>query len=120
MKLNKKKQVRKEDLFNCSRELYPKIETVLSNIGFQLLELSFTSEHQTNYLRVTIKHPEHSVSLKDCELVSKKIEQTLDEEDLVPFSYSFEVQSSGTDSVNKDKKDEHCFTLKNSGLIIKA
>ena len=120
MKSKKKKQIDFAELKRCEDMLWPKVSPMVTELGFSLAELTFTNEHQTNYLRLTIKHPEHSVSLNDCELISRKVDEVLDEQDLIPFAYILEVQSSGSESHNTYSEPKYEFTIENAGLVVKA
>ena len=111
-----KKQMSNHELSKYSKELLPLLAKIVSGLGFHLLELSCISENQTNYLRLTILHPDHQISLDDCELVSKGVEKELDCKNLIPFSYVLEVQSQGTDK----GRIEHEFVLKSLGLTVKT
>ena len=112
----KKQKATAHDLSSYSKELRPRIDEIVSNLGFALLQVLFVQELDTNYLRLTISHPNKSISLDDCELVSKEIEKELDPKNLIPFSYNLEVQSPGADNI----ESEHQFVLEKSGLIIKS
>ena len=119
MKHKKEKQINNYDLLKYSRDLQPHAEKTVSGLGFRLLRLSFTKENQVNYLRLTVTHPERKISLDDCELISKEVEKELDTKNLIPVSYTLEVQSPGIDNDFKDSGN-YQFELKDSGLVIKA
>lgn len=84
-----------------SNQLQPVLEQLVADLGYQLLKLVFVCENHINYLRLTILHPDHLISLDDCELVSKAVEKELDKKDLIPFSYTLEVESPG---INENKE----------------
>jgi len=113
------KKISKEELDKYSRELKPAMEKTVTNLGFVLAELSFVSEHNTNYLRLTISHPDHSVFVDECELVSKEVEKELDLKNYIPFPYILEVQSPGPNQENKEGKT-HEFVIENLGLTVKV
>ena len=123
-----KKQISNQVLSKYSSDLQPIIEKITHDLGFRLLEVSFTNEHQTNYLRLTISHPIHPISLSACELVSKEVEKELDLKNLIPFSYILEVQSPGINDKrdiasnvsDSDKEKQYEFVLDNLGLIVKS
>lgn len=120
MSRKKEKQVDNYTLSKYCKELFPILESTVDKLGFHLFELSFVKENNTNYLRLTIKHSEHEISLDDCELVSKQVEKELDSRDLIPFPYTLEVQSPGINKSKEIKKDEHEFILENLGLTVKS
>ena len=117
--MNSKKtgRISNAELKTFSDSLQSFVKKIVSNLGFQLLDLSFVNENNTNYLRVTVKHPVHRISINDCELISKEIEKELDKKNSIPFSYLLEVQSSG---ISNSGKTEHEFILEKIGLTIKA
>lgn len=119
MKHKKKKQISKEQLSWYSKQLKPKVDSITANLGYKFLDLTFVNENQINYLRITISHPEHHVSLDDCEIVSRKIEKILDQENLIPFPYMLEVQSPGSNKENLNLY-EHSFELKDLNLVVKS
>lgn len=99
------------------KNLQPTVEKAVDSLGFRLVNISFVNENSTNFLRLTINHPEHSISIDDCELVSKKIEKELDNKNLISFSYLLEVQSPG---IEKEANQKHEFVLEKLGLTIKV
>ena len=121
MKQKREKQVSNQEMVKYSSSLHPKIKKIVANLGFDLLEVLFTRENHTNYLRITISHPDHLVTLNDCELASKEIEKELDKEDPIPFSYLLELQSPGINKRTVDNNSiEYSFKLENLGLVIKS
>ncbi len=115
----KLKKISSDELATCSKKLLPLVQQAIHETGFHLLSLTLTSENQTNYLRLTIIHPKRHIAIEDCELVSRSIEQKLDNEDLIPFSYILEVQSPGIDK-SLEQNGSYQFTLKNLGLVIQS
>ena len=115
----KEKHITNEELaMHCSK-LLPLVEKIVLNSGFRLLKLAFISESGRYCLRLTITHYDRSISLTDCELVTKKVEKELDLKDPIPFSYILEVESPGIDIESK-KKVEHQFVLEPLGLTVKS
>lgn len=119
MKHKKKKQISKEQLAWYSKQLKPKVESTIANLGYKFLDLTFINENQTNYLRITISHSERPASLSDCEIISRKVEKVLDQENLIPFPYMLEVQSPGSNKENLNLY-EHSFELKDLNLVVKS
>jgi ribosome maturation factor RimP len=91
----------------------------VKELGFNLIEVSFKNENQTNYLRVTVMHDDRSVSTGDCEVVSRSVGKELDSSDLIPFSYMLEVQSKGIDKGTVQNL-EHEFVLEKIGLTVRS
>ncbi len=79
------------------------IEPLLRSMGYKLFDVEFRRERGWT-LRVIIDK-EGGISLKDCELVSRRLSPLLDVEDPIPFPYLLEVSSPG---LNRElKKPEH-------------
>lgn len=97
MKFKKRKSVSSFDMSKYTKQLEPMIERIVFSLGYKFIGLSLINEEQTNYLRVTISHEKHSITLDDCELVSKEIGRELDKKDPIPFPYNLEVQSNSSD-----------------------
>lgn len=118
--MNKKKfQITSEQLSRYKNKLYPIIETVVNASDLQLIEISFVKENAMIYLRITIMHPDRQITLDDCEAVSKQISKELDSKEVIPLSYTLEVQSAGIEN-ETISGDSHAFTLKDLGLVIKS
>ena len=97
----------------------PVIEKVVRELKFYLVEASFINENQTNYLRLTIMHEEHPVSIQDCEIVSRNVGKELDSSNLIPFSYVLEVQSRGAITASP-QNPVHEFVLEKIGLTVRS
>ena len=93
----KKQNIDSYKLSACAEKVRPLINEVVSHNGFVLVNVSFVSEYETNYLRLTISHKEKAVSLNDCELISREVEKKFDVLSPFPLSYVLEVQSPGID-----------------------
>ena len=96
----------------------PAIEKVVSNLGFNLVEVCLTNENQENYLRLTITHEDRLVSINDCEIISRSVGKELDSLHPIPFPYMLEVQSRGM--VTAPSKQTHEFVLEKIGLTVKS
>ena len=72
--------------------------------GCEIWDVEFVKEAGQHYLRVFIDR-EGSVSIEDCEKVSRELGDILDEEDPIPDSYIFEVGSAGAERVLKRPSD---------------
>ncbi len=103
----------------CISLVQPMIEKIVMGLGFHLLEISFTSENQTNYLRLTVMHDEHPISTNDCEIISRNVGKELDSSNLIPFQYVLEIQSKGIDE-DTVQNLEHEFVLEKIGLTVRS
>ena len=72
--------------------------------GCELVDVEYVKEGGTWYLRAYIDKP-GGVSINDCEAVSRKLSDILDEEDYIDDSYIMEVSSPGLGRPLKKEKD---------------
>ena len=91
------------------REEYEKrteelITPILSEYGFELVDVEYVREAGNWYLRAYIDK-EGGITLGDCEMVSRRMNDLLDEKDFIPDSYIFEVSSPGLGRPLKKDKD---------------
>ncbi len=70
---------------------------ILEPLGLMLVEREFTTEYGRLVLRVYVEREGGTVSLEDCEAVSRSLESLLDVDDLIPDSYVLEISSPGLD-----------------------
>jgi|YNPBryunderm2012_1023409.scaffolds.fasta_scaffold01893_2 ribosome maturation factor RimP len=73
------------------------VEKILLNMGLELFDISFKKERGRWVLRIIIDNPNGYVSIAQCENVSMKVSNYLDQEDPIPHSYVLEVSSPGLD-----------------------
>ena len=77
---------------------------ITDELGYELYHTEFVKEDGENYLRIYIDN-EEGITLTDCEKVSRRVSEMLDEEDPIQNSYYLEVSSPG---INRGLfKDEH-------------
>ena len=91
------------------RELYEqKTEQLLTPIveeyGFELVGVEYVKEGSTWYLRSYIDKP-GGISIDDCEKVSRRLSDLLDQEDFIEDAYIMEVSSPGLGRPLKKEKD---------------
>ncbi len=79
-------------------------EEVTSELGYELVDVEYLKESGDYYLRVYIHKP-GGVNLDDCQIVSEKLSQRLDDEDLLQKAYYLEVSSPGLDRPLKTDRD---------------
>lgn len=80
------------------------IAPILEEYGFELVDVEYVKEAGNWYLRAYIDK-EGGITVNDCELVSRKMSDLLDEKDFIPDSYIFEVSSPGLGRQLKKDKD---------------
>lgn len=85
---------------NVSEILLP----FLNEKGYELYDVEFIKEDGERYLRVYVDK-EPSVSLDDCELISKYLSDKLDELDPIKEHYYLEVSSPGAERLLKKEAD---------------
>ena len=91
------------------REVYEqKTEEILQPIveehGFELVDVEYVKEGINWYLRAYIDKP-GGITVNDCETVSRKLSDILDEKDYIDDAYILEVSSPGLGRPLKKEKD---------------
>ena len=91
------------------REIYEqKTEAILMPIveehGFELGDVEYVKEGGTWYLRAYIDKP-GGINVDDCEVVSRRLSDILDEKDYIEEAYILEVSSPGLGRPLKKEKD---------------
>ena len=91
------------------REEYEKkteefILPILERNDFELVDVEYVKEGQDYYLRAYIDK-EGGITINDCELVAREMNEILDAEDYIADSYIFEVSSPGLGRPIKKEKD---------------
>ena len=80
------------------------IQPILDRNQFELVDVEYVKEGGTWYLRAYIDK-EGGITVNDCELVAREMNELLDKEDYVEDSYVFEVSSPGLTRPLKKEKD---------------
>lgn len=80
------------------------VTPILDENDFWLVDVEFVKEGGTWYLRVYIDK-EGGITVNDCEIVSRRMNEILDAEDYISESYVFEVSSPGLGRPLKKEKD---------------
>ncbi|ERI92909.1 hypothetical protein HMPREF1982_02067 [Clostridiales bacterium oral taxon 876 str. F0540] len=83
---------------NLIKKLYEIIEPNVIEEGYELYYLEYVKESGENFLRIYIDSPS-GIGLNDCEKVSRRISDMLDNEDPISESYYLEVSSPGIDRI---------------------
>lgn len=88
-----------------------KVEQVVEDIvqellsdEYELVDVEYVKEGSVRYLRIYIDK-DGKMSLQDCEQLSRKISDKLDEIDPIAENYMLEVSSPGLDRVLKKERD---------------
>ncbi len=80
------------------------LEPIVQANGCEIYDVEYVKEGSEWYLRAYIDK-EGGITVDDCELVSRRMSDLLDEEDYVEGSYIFEVSSPGLGRPLKKEKD---------------
>ena len=66
------------------------IQPILDSMNFELVDVEYVKEGGVNYLRAYIDK-EGGITVDDCEVVARQMNEILDREDYIPDSYTFEI-----------------------------
>ena len=77
---------------------------VVESHGCELWDVEYVKEAGTWYLRIFID-AEGGVNIDQCEAISRTLDPILDEKDLIPGAYTFEVSSAGAERQLKRPSD---------------
>ena len=77
---------------------------ILDRLSFELVDVEYVKEGGVYYLRAYIDK-EGGITVNDCEVVAREMNDLLDEKDFIPDSYTFEVSSPGLGRPLKKEKD---------------
>ena len=80
------------------------ITPILERNNFELVDVEYVKEGSTWYLRAYIDK-EGGITVDDCEIVAREMNEILDREDYIEDSYIFEVSSPGLGRPLKKEKD---------------
>ena len=79
------------------------ITPILERNNFELVDVEYVKEGSTWYLRAYIDK-EGGITVDDCEIVAREMNEILDREDYIEDSYVFEVSSPGLGRPLKRKR----------------
>lgn len=77
---------------------------IVEEHGFELVDVEYVKEGGTWYLRAYIDKP-GGINVDDCEVVSRRLSDILDEKDYIEEAYILEVSSPGLGRPLKKEKD---------------
>lgn len=78
---------------------------IVNGLNYELYHVEYVKENNEYYLRLYIDKENGRISLSDCETVSRRISELLDEKDPIKDPYYLEVSSPGLN--RKLYKSEH-------------
>ena len=77
---------------------------IVEGLNYELVDVEFIKEGASWYLRIYIDKP-GGINIDDCQAVSEKISEILDEKDPIEQSYYLEVSSPGLERPLKTERD---------------
>ena len=77
---------------------------IVEEMNFELVDVEYVKEGGNYFLRAYIDK-EGGITINDCETVSRRLSDLLDEADFIPDSYILEVSSPGLGRPLKKEKD---------------
>ena len=92
----------KREIYEQKTEEY--LTPIVEEYGFELVDVEYVKEGSNWYLRAYIDKP-GGISVDDCEKVSRRLSDILDEKDYIEDSYIMEISSPGLDRPLKKEKD---------------
>ena len=99
-------------------------ERVARSHGLEIWDIVSRRERTGQVVRVFIDRPgpaataEESVSIEDCEQISREIGTILDVEDPLPFTYTLEVSSPGLDRPLRGEQDYRRFAGRLAKIVV--
>ena len=95
----------------------PLIENTAMRCNLIPIEIDFSKENHRWFLRIFLYSQERSITLEDCENVTRSLEDFLEE--LIPVKYYLEVSSPGLERKFKSEKEFVIFKGKRISLKLK-
>lgn len=80
------------------------VEPVLEDLGYRLVRIKLSAMNGQT-LQIMAERPDGTMSVNDCEIVSKAVSPVLDIEDPIHTAYNLEVSSPGIDRPMVRKSD---------------
>ncbi len=89
-------------LFLCPKMAHPLVPQIIElatpvaeQLQLELVGVVFHTNQNPPVLRIDIRNPQQDTGLNDCERMSRAIEATLDETNIIPDAYVLEISSPG-------------------------
>ncbi len=109
-----KEQINRHEILE---KITPLIENTAMRFGLIPIEIDFEKENHKWFLRIFLFSKERSVTLEDCENVTRSLNDFLDE--IIPCKYYLEVSSPGLERKFKSDKEYLIFKEKNVSIKLK-
>lgn len=91
-------------------------EAIATPLDLEVVGVVMYTHTNPATLRIDIRNLNQHTGLEDCERMSKALETTLDEADVIPYPYLLEVSSPGTDREIKTDREFVAF----KGFMVKV
>ena len=88
----------------CEQKTEALLAPMMEEYGFELVDVEYVKEGGNWYLRAYIDKP-GGITIDDCEMVSRRLSDILDEEDYIEESYTLEISSPGLGRPLRKEKD---------------
>jgi ribosome maturation factor RimP len=108
------KNVNKKEILD---RVTPVIEQIALQLGLVLVEVDFVMESGSWHLRIFIFSNDHPISHKDCEDMTKSLNEYLDP--LIQIPYYLEVSSPGVERKLKSPKEYEIFKGRKADIKLK-
>jgi len=98
---------------------------VAASLGLDIFDVQYRREGGGMVLRIQLDRPgsgataEDSVSVQDCERVSRDLSAILDVEDVIPTAYTLEVSSPGLDRPLRGAADYDRFAGRRAKIVMR-
>ena len=80
------------------QRIYDLIAPLITELGYLVWDVRYEKEGASMYLRIFIDSETDTISINDCERVTKPVDTLLDEKDPIDGSYILEVSSAGLEA----------------------
>ena len=74
-------------------------EPLLQELNLELVEIVFQTNRKIPLLKISVRNQSQDTSLEDCERMSRRLEEKLDQTMTIPGAYVLEVSSPGISSI---------------------
>lgn len=88
-----------------TQEIRNLIEPYLNEKGYEVYEIGYKREGDSQVLRLFVDNTTRTISLDDCADVSRMLSDVLDKTDIIPIAYNLEVSSPGLDRLLRNESD---------------
>ena len=75
-------------------QIYEMVKPIADELNYEIYHIEYVKENGEYYLRIYIEK-EGGITLSDCEALSRRVSDLMDEKDPIPEAYFLEVSSPG-------------------------